>query len=244
MSGPAKVGIILQARIGSTRLPGKILLPLGRKNLLEHILFRLTRLRHEVQTVIATSDTPGDDVVASFCASHAVACFRGSESNVLDRYYRCAVNYGFQQVVRLTGDNPFPDIEELDNLLDLRRAKDCDFAHSFSSLPVGCGAEVFTFAALERSWQEGKQPHHLEHVDEYLLEHPEWFSTAILQVGADKHRPEVRLTVDTEADYRRACYIIEHSGTEYVSIPQAIRLAKEYATTSGRGFQALSLPTS
>jgi spore coat polysaccharide biosynthesis protein SpsF len=224
-----RIGIIIQARMGATRLPGKILMRIGNKTLLEHILFRLMQLRHHTMTVIATSDTSRDDVVERFCAARSVACFRGSESNVLDRYYQCAARYGFQHVVRMTGDNPFPDIEELDNLIDLHLTEGRDFAHSFSNLPVGCGAEIFTFEALEKSWREGKEPHHIEHVDEYMREHPEIFLTSTLSVSADKNRPDVRLTIDTEDDYKRACYIVEKSGVEYISIPNAIALADEYA---------------
>jgi spore coat polysaccharide biosynthesis protein SpsF len=228
MTAAPDIGLILQARMGSTRLPGKILLPLGRQPLLDYILVRLRRLRHPALTVVATSDAPGDEAVAQLCATGAVACFRGSEHNVLDRYYQCARHYGFRHIVRLTGDNPFLDVEEVDNLIALHLARGSDFAHSFPALPVGCGSEIFTFAALEKSWREGTAPHHLEHVDEYMLEHPALFNTVLLRVNADKHQPEVRLTVDTPEDYERACYIVERSGNGYVSIPQAIQLAGEH----------------
>jgi spore coat polysaccharide biosynthesis protein SpsF len=224
-----RIGIIIQARMGSTRLPGKILLTIGGKILLEHILFRLGKLRHPALTVIATSDTPGDDVVERFCDSHAVTCFRGSENNVLDRYYQCARQYGFRHIVRLTGDNPFPDMEELDNLIELHLSLGTDYATSFDGLPIGVGAEIFTFAALERSWREADAPHHLEHVNEYLLEHPEIFKTTSLRVMADKHRPDLRLTLDTEDDYQRTCYIVERCEAEYISTLQAIKGAEEYA---------------
>lgn len=224
-----QIGIIIQARMGSTRLPGKILMKIGGKCLLEHILYRLTKLRYPALTVIATSDTPGDDVVERFCDSHAVACFRGSEPDVLDRYYQCARQYGFRHIVRLTGDNPFPDMEELDNLIDLHLSAGTDYANSLAGLPMGVGAEIFTFAALEKSWRAGKAPHHREHVNEYVLEHPEIFRTATLKVMADKHRPDLRLTIDTEDDYQRSCYIVERCETEYVSTLQAIEGAEEYA---------------
>jgi spore coat polysaccharide biosynthesis protein SpsF len=235
MTAAPDIGIVLQARMRSTRLPRKILMPLGSRSLLDHILFRLGRLRHSALTVVATSDAPEDEAVAQFCAARAVACFRGSEHNVLDRYYRCALRYHFRHIVRLTGDNPFLDIEELDNLIDLHLAQGSDFAHSFPQLPVGCGAEIFTFAALEKSWREGAAPHHLEHVDEYMLEHPEIFATALLSVSGSKHRPEVRLTIDTPEDYRRACYIVEKSGSDYVSVPQAIELAEEQRCGIAKG---------
>ncbi len=222
------IGIIIQARMGSTRLPGKILMPIGGKVLLEHILFRLGRLRHPVTIVLATTDTRKDDIVKNFCDDHAVACFRGSENNVLDRYYQCAVQFGFRHIVRLTGDNPFPDMEELDNLIALHLSGRTDYANSFASLPIGAGAEIFTFEALKRSRQEGTEPHQIEHVNEYMLEHPEIFSTVSLNVATNKNRPEIRLTVDTEDDYKRACFIVARSCSEFVSIPQAISLADEF----------------
>jgi spore coat polysaccharide biosynthesis protein SpsF len=228
MTMTPEIGLILQARMRSTRLPGKILLPLGRQPLLEYILIRLRHLRHPALTVIATSDTPADDVVAQFCAARSVACFRGNEHNVLDRYYQCARHYGFRHFARLTGDNPFLDVEELDNLIALHLSRGCDFTHSFPALPVGCGAEIFTCTAFEKNWREGKAPHHLEHVDEYMLEHPELFTTVLLQVSAEKRRPDIRLTVDTPEDYQRARYIVEKSGNDYVSLPRAIQLAEEY----------------
>lgn len=228
MNSEDRLGIILQVRMGSTRLPGKILMPIGNKALLDHILYRLNRLRHSATTVIATSETSKDDIIESFCIERAVACYRGSEANVLDRYYQCATAYGFRHIIRLTGDNPFLDIDELDNLIDLHLASGTDYANSFASLPMGVGTEIFTFEALERSWREGKSPHHLEHVNEYILENPQIFKTALLSVAADKNRPDIRLTVDTMEDYKQACYIAEKGQVDYITTKQAIELAEEY----------------
>lgn len=228
MNSANMFGIIIQARMGSLRLPGKTLMPIGNKTLLEYILYCLKRLRHSTTTVIATSETPGDNLIENFCIERAVACFRGNEANVLDRYYQCATAYGFRHIIRLTGDNPFPDIEELDNLIDLHIASGSDFTHSFASLPVGVGTEIFTFSALEKSWEEGKAPHHLEHVDEYMIENPQIFKTALLSVPAEKNRPDIRLTVDNMEDYNKACYIVENSHADFITSKQAIELAEEY----------------
>jgi spore coat polysaccharide biosynthesis protein SpsF len=215
--------------MGSSRLPGKVIKPIGEKVLLEHVLFRLRKLQYPVTTVIATSDSPGDDVVEKFCDTHTVACFRGNEGNVLDRYYQCARQFAFSHIVRLTGDNPFTDMEELDNLIALHLAGGTDYTNSFASLPIGTGAEIFTFESLEKCWQEGTEPHHLEHVNEYMLEHPEIFSSATLLVAASKNRPDVRLTVDTEDDYERACFIVAQCRSEYVPIQDAITLAEMFS---------------
>src|SRR3989442_4300877 len=103
---------------------------------------------------------PQDDVVSAFCTERRVDCFRGSEHDVVARYYECARQRGFTQVVRLTGDNPFTDVEELDRLIEFHLLGAYDYSSSTEELPVGVGAEIFTFAALERSFQEGHAPHH------------------------------------------------------------------------------------
>lgn len=223
-----RMGIIIQAYMGSKRLPGKILKMIGNKALLEHIFFRLTYLKHNAKIVLATSDSPADDVVEELCVRRNIDCFRGSQDNVIERYYSCAKKYGFSNIIRLTGDNPFVDIEELDRLISLHFQADADFSHSFESLPLGVGAEIFTFSVLEKSYLEGKYPHHLEHVDEYMLENPTIFKTSILTASPDKNRHDVRLTVDTEDDYKKACYIVENSGKEFITTQEAIRLSEGF----------------
>lgn len=215
--------------MGSTRLPGKILKSIHNRTLLEHVLFRLSHLEHDVRVVIATTDSARDDVVESFCAKRLVCCFRGSEGNVLERYYLCAKQYGFEQIVRLTADNPFTDIEALDQLIDLHLRSGADFSHSFRALPIGVGAEIFTFEALEASYLEAKEPHHLEHVDEYLLENSARFKTVELQIAGIKNQPDIRLTVDTEEDCQKACFIVKHAVHEPVSTEEAIRLCSQFA---------------
>ncbi len=224
-----KIGIILQARMGSSRLPGKILKDIGGKPLLEHIFCRLELLKHNVTVVLATSDLSRDDHVEEFCKERKINCYRGSEEHVLERYYLCAKAYEFDHIVRMTGDNPFPDIQEIDRLIDLHLETKSDFTNSFEVLPVGVGVEIFTFQALERSYYEGKEPHHIEHVDEYMIEHPEMFKTTILKISKSKNHPEICLTMDTEEDYRKACYIVEHSKKKYITTEDAITLCLEFA---------------
>lgn len=215
--------------MGSTRLPAKVLRPIRGIPLLEYIVRRLAHLRHAAQIVIATTVSDRDDILAEFCGRLQLACYRGSEANVLERYYLCARENRFSQIVRLTADNPFADMEELDRLLKLHFDSRSDFSHSFGSLPVGVGAEAFTFQALERSFVCGSAPHHLEHVDEYMLEHPEQFKTSKLTVIGPKNRPDLRLTVDTEEDYRRACFVADRAQAEHVGTEEAIRLCMQYA---------------
>ena len=222
------IGIIIQARTGSTRLPGKVLKKIGDKSLLEHILHRLNRLQHNVKIVIATSTLEKDDRIEDFCLENRVDCFRGSEGDVLERYRLCAKQNKFNHIVRLTGDNPFIDIEELDKLIDLHIRSKSDYSRSFSVLPKGVGSEIFTFHALEESYKFGKKDNHKEHVNEYIEENESKFNISELDVRTEKNRPEISLTVDTPSDYKKACFIVENSKSDYITTQEAIDLCLQF----------------
>ena len=210
--------------MGSTRLPGKVLRPIAGKVLLDHVLGRLSLLEYPVAVVVATSDQPQDNIVEQHCRSQGVIVFRDSESDVLDRYYQCAKEYHFDHVVRLTADNPFTDIQELHRLISQHLTQHNDYTHSFGTMPLGVGAEIFTFAALERSEREGHAPNHREHVNEYIQENPKIFRIGKLDVPLAKRFPNLRLTVDTEDDYQRACSIAGHAPSRWIGTEEAIRL--------------------
>jgi spore coat polysaccharide biosynthesis protein SpsF len=216
------IGIVVQARMSSTRLPGKVLRPIAGRPLLDHVIGRLGMLRSDALPVVATTVEAKDNAVAEHCAWLPVQCFRGSEHDVLDRYVTCARKYAFDHIVRLTADNPFTDIDELDRLIDMHLADGNDYSHSFGVLPVGVGAEIFTRAALERSAEEGAAPHHREHVNEYVQENPQSFRIGVLAVAAEKRRPDVSLTVDTEDDYLKACRIADRAPDRFLSTLEAI----------------------
>jgi len=215
--------------MGSSRLPGKVLMPIGRAPLLGHVVGRLAGLRHAATVVVATGTGAIDDAIADWCAREGVQCFRGSELDVLDRYHECARRYGLDPIVRLTADNPFTDIEELDRLIDLHLSQGNDFTHSFPMLPVGVGAEIFSFAALERSHREGHAPNHREHVDEYMIENAALFRTGALEVPTAKCHPQVRLTVDSREDYRRVCFVDERAHGGWVGTEEAVELCSRFA---------------
>ena len=219
-----RIGAIVQARMGSTRLPGKVLKPIAGKALLDHVLGRLSLLAYPVKAMVATSDLAQDDAIAQHCLASGVAVFRGSEANVLDRYYQCAKENSFEHVVRLTADNPFTDIEELQRLIEQHLTQHNDYTHSFGSMPLGVGAEIFTFTALEKSAREGHAPNHREHVNEYIQEHPDVFRIGVLEVAAAKRCPDLRLTVDTGDDYRHACTIAGFAPDRWIGTEEAIRL--------------------
>jgi spore coat polysaccharide biosynthesis protein SpsF len=221
------VGIIIQARMGSSRFPGKVLRKIGSLPLLGHVLGRLSNLNGSIRIIIATTTKSADDDIVDYCISNNVAYFRGSELDVLARYYNCAMENSFKQIVRLTSDNPFTDIHELKRLIRLHIQDNNDYTHSFGRLPVGVGAEIFTFNALERSYREGKLKNHREHVNEYIQEQPDVFRIGSLPIENSKVAPSLRLTVDTENDYKRACYLVDTINKDWVTTEDAIKLCLE-----------------
>lgn len=231
--GPSGVslGFIIQARMGSTRLPGKVLRPIAGRPLLAHVVGRLRLSRHRPQMVIATSTEAADQAIVDWCQIQTppVLCFRGDEADVLDRYLSCARQFGFDQIVRLTADNPFTDIEELDRLIDMHLAGRYAYSHSFGMMPLGVGAEVMSLAALDASHRLGHEPHHREHVNEYIQENPDRFPTAVLDVPESKRAADLRLTVDTPEDWRRACLLAEAASGRWLGTEEAIRLCLDFA---------------
>lgn len=206
--GLSAVAVILQARMGSTRLPGKVLLPLAGRPMLEWIIRRLRDMRRADRLVLATTGLPADDRLVELAEGLGVPAFRGSAEDVLDRYHRCAEAFDAGAVVRATADNPFVDPGEGDRLVDLFESSGADYACAFptfgSGLPVGVGLEIFTRAALARSWREGTRPNHREHVDEYIQENPGLFRCEVLRARPELRAPDLSLTVDTPADFQVA----------------------------------------
>jgi spore coat polysaccharide biosynthesis protein SpsF len=223
------VGLVIQARMGSSRLPGKVLKKLGDKSLLGYLISRLFKMQNKVKIVIATSNLDNDDKIESFCKLNNISCFRGDEENVLERYYLCAKKEGFEHIIRLTGDNPFIDIEELDNLIDLHLRNSSDYSRSFAVLPKGVGGEIFTFEALEISYKKGHKENHIEHVNEYIEGNKDKFKISELKVDLKKNRPEISLTVDTLDDYKKACFIVNTSRYDYITTEEAIFLCSQFA---------------
>jgi len=210
--------------MGSSRLPGKVLKHIGDKPLLAHITARLSHLRNKTSVVVATSDLDRDTPIYDWCMQSNLECFRGSEDDVLDRYFSCTIKFHFDVIVRLTADNPFVDIVELDRLIDLHIKSENDYTHSFGMLPIGLGAEVFSLSALRRSHLEGKEPHHREHVNEYIPEHPELFRIGVLEIPSSKRAPEIRLTVDTYEDWLRADNLARQAQGCWLETQEAIAI--------------------
>jgi spore coat polysaccharide biosynthesis protein SpsF len=199
---------IVQARMGSSRLPGKVLMYLAGETVLARVVHRLRRSILVDQIVVATSTAKPDDAVVSECDRIQVQCFRGSEHDVLDRYYRCAETCGATVVVRITADCPIIDAKLVDATIQAFLENPCDYASNALVLtyPRGLDVEVFPLAALGRAWREAGKPYEREHVTPYLYEHPELFR--LVSVKADADYSHYRWTLDTAEDLEllRAIY--------------------------------------
>jgi spore coat polysaccharide biosynthesis protein SpsF len=199
---------IIQARVGSSRLPGKVLMDLGGETVLARVVGRLRRAKLVNEIVVATTDSGIDNAIVRECRRLEVSCFRGSESDVLDRYYRTARSCEAEAVVRITSDCPVIDPQIVDETIRVFQQQRGDYASNAISrtYPRGLDAEAFTMAALEQAWREAHEPHEREHVTPYFYEHPDLFHLVSLRARVDYS--QYRWTLDTAEDLEllRAIY--------------------------------------
>lgn len=190
---------VVQARMSSNRLPGKVLADVAAHPMLWHVVRRLRRARLVNKIVVATSENPSDDAIVRFCQQEGIDYFRGSETDVLDRYYRAARAFSADTVVRITSDCPLVDPAVVDKVVQRFLDGGCDYVSNTLryTYPDGLDAEVFSFAALEQAWREALKDSEREHVTPYLR--GKQFRVA--NVDNDEPSPRnLRWTVDEPAD--------------------------------------------
>jgi glutamate-1-semialdehyde aminotransferase/spore coat polysaccharide biosynthesis protein SpsF (cytidylyltransferase family)/predicted dehydrogenase len=208
VSSEGPVVAIIQARMGSSRLPGKSMAEIEKQPMLWHVIKRVKRATLVDRVVVATSTAPGDDAVERFCQENDVPCYRGSENDVLDRFYVAARGEKASQVVRITADCPLIDPEVIDRVVRRFQRGDLDYASNamVRSYPDGLDTEIFSFAALERAWHEASKSSEREHVTPYLRS--DKFRTANIENDSTVSYQHYRWTVDEAADleFIRAVY--------------------------------------
>ena len=195
-----KVLAIIQARMGSTRLPGKVLRDLGGETVLSRVLSRVQRMRRIHEIIVATTEKSEDDAIAEAARRNGAAVFRGSEEDVLDRYYRATCSCQAEVVVRITADCPLIDPELSDQVTQRFLTERPDYASNVlnRTYPRGLDTEVMSATALERAWQTASEPYQRTHVTPYLYQHPESFK--LLSVTGDADHSRHRWTLDTPED--------------------------------------------
>lgn len=198
-----KVGIVIQARTGSTRLPGKILLDIMGKPMLLHIYERLQQCKEVDNIIIATTIGKNDDLVAKLANDNNIKYFRGSEDNVLERYYMAAKEYSLDIVIRITADCPVIDPIIIDEMVRIFKRKDYTVVsnagyETFRTFPRGLDAEIFKFSILEEAYNNATETYEKEHVTPYLYDNYK----NIYYYKSKNNNAEFRWTVDTKEDFK------------------------------------------
>lgn len=208
-----KTVAIIQARLGSTRLPGKVLLPLAGRPMLAQVIERVGRASSVDEVLVATTTNPGDAPLVELCRELGYASFRGDEHDVLDRYFQAARTRAATTVVRVTSDCPLIDPAVIDAVLATLAESGADYASNIApqrTYPRGLDTEAFSFATLERCWREASAPASREHVTAHIYQHPDRFRLA--SVTHERDESAHRWTVDTADDYALVKRIYAHFG--------------------------------
>ena len=199
-----KIGVIIKARMTSTRLPGKVMLDLCGKSVLEQEIRRIMQSNHEMSIIIATTTNESDNVIVEFAEKNGLKVFRGSENDVLSRYYYAAVENHLDIIIRITSDCPLYDAKLLDEMLDeFLKEESLDYlSNTFGNrtYPRGLDTEIFNFPALEKAFKMATEQPCREHVTPYIYGNPEIFNVKTY-VG-DVDYSHLRWTLDTDEDYK------------------------------------------
>ena len=201
-----KTVIIVQARMSSSRLPGKVMLPILGSSLLYRMVERLQMIKNKAQVVIATSQDKVDDIIEVESGKMNLFCFRGDLSNDLDRHYQAAKLTGATTVLKIPSDCPLIDPRIIDEVLDFYFASSGNYDYVSNlhpaTFPDGNDVEIMTMDCLEKTWKEATRPLELEHTTPYIWENPEKFRIANVAWTTSKdYSMSHRFTIDYEADY-------------------------------------------
>lgn len=215
-----KILIVVQARTGSSRLPGKVLLPAAGKSILARQLERIHASREADEIVVATTTLESDSIIARVCQSEGVACFRGHPTDCLDRHYHCGMHYHADVVVKIPGDCPLIDPRVIDRILLFYRnhAEEYDYVSNLHppSYPDGNDVEVIPMYTLEAAWNYATKSYEREHTTPYIWDNPSLFriGNVLWEKGLDYSMTH-RWVLDYEADYHFIRRVYEELYSQY-----------------------------
>ena len=225
-----KIVATIEARMTSTRLPGKVLLPAGGQPMLKHLVDRLRQVSSLQAIVLATTVNCTDDCLEGFAQKEDIACFRGSEEDVMGRVIGAADSVQADIVVEITGDCPVIDPLIVEQTIQMFRHNSCEYASNslFRSYPDGMDTQVFALETLKRSAALTNEPLDREHVTLHICNHPDLFRHVILVAPPDLYWPGLGLTLDEQDDYELLKNLIEYFGPSkpYFSCGEIIGLLR------------------
>ncbi|KKH95126.1 hypothetical protein EO95_00745 [Methanosarcina sp. 1.H.T.1A.1] len=193
---------VIQARMSSTRLPGKVMLEISGKPVLWHVANRVSKSQLIDGVIVATTTSREDDIIEKFCNERHIPVFRGSEDDVLDRYYRCARKFNIENVVRITADCPLHDPSVIDLVIEKYYMGNYDYVSNVDppTYPDGIDVEVFSFSVLEKAWRNASLVSEREHVTPYIRKHKDLFKAGNLENAEDLSFH--RWTLDQAEDFK------------------------------------------
>ena len=206
-----KVGIIILCRYSSTRLPGKILMEIEGKSVLENIHARLLQSKSVDQVIIATSDDTSDDVIESFCNSKQIPCYRGSLKNVSERFMKCAQEFKLDYAIRINGDNLLIDLDLLSNMIAQSKNEALDFCSNVPgrTFPYGMSIEIVKTDFYAKVFQNFNNDRDLEHVTIHLYENDAYGKYKFIENTSYPNLKGVKLAIDTIEDFENAKLLAE-----------------------------------
>jgi len=229
-----KIAAIIQARMSSTRLPGKVLKELPFNSgitCLEQVIRRLKKSKKLNGIIIATTEEKEDDNIIGIAKKENVKYFRGSKENVLSRYYLTAKENNIDIIVRVTSDCPCIDPDIIDLAIDAHINKMADYTSNTltRTYPHGLDVEIFNFSTLEEVYRKANKDYEKEHVTPYIYKNPQIFKINEIKAPKELYAPDIRITLDTEEDYALLCAVYDYlySKNSYFNAYEIVNLFKE-----------------
>jgi spore coat polysaccharide biosynthesis protein SpsF len=223
-----KVVSIVQARMGSSRLPGKVMQLIGGKPMIGQVFNQISFSKNVDEIILATTNKSIDDVLEEYVSSIGYRVFRGSEHNVMSRYHDAALFSGADIIVRNTGDNPLIDPTIIDDVIQSFDLENYDYISNNikRSYPRGCDVEVMTFPSLKKAISKARDKEYLEHVTLYHKAHLDEFNCKNIIAPNEFKRPNMRLTIDTNKDFKAVSEIYKalSKSDSFISIKDVIDL--------------------
>jgi spore coat polysaccharide biosynthesis protein SpsF len=225
-----KLTAVIQARMGSTRLPGKILMKINGNTLLQCQLEQLEHSSSLNDIIIATTTNPEDDMIVDFANTNAIKTFRGNSLDVLDRYYQCARHFSLEHIMRITSDCPLIDPTIVDKTAEFYKVGKFDYVNNFhgDAYPPGTDVEVFSTKTLKKTWEKAKKPSEREHVTPYIYNNPTLFSIGYLKNTVNVSG--LHYAVDREEDLQLVKLLYKKIQRRPILLDDIIKAIKEDPT--------------